>query len=73
MLYKKIHRQFVRQFRVGRRYWHHDIYEITKKPRINCRGTCILVDGGWPVIYIAGSRCSGKIQYKGAFGWIDED
>lgn len=73
MLYKKIHRQFVKQFWVGRRYCiHGDVYEITEKPRINCRGTYIDVNGGWPVIYIAGSRCSGKIQYKGTFGWIDD-
>lgn len=73
MLYKKIHRQFVRQFWVGRRYWYRgEMYEITKKPHIGFCDKCINVDGGWPVIYIAGPRCSGKIQYKGAFVWLED-
>ena len=69
MLYKKIHRQFVRQFRVGRRYWHHDIYEITKKPRIGGRdySRSIVVDGRWLI-----NLGSGRLLFnKDDFEWLD--
>ena len=37
MLYKKYHRQYVREFRVGRRfrYGSGNIFEITSKPQID--------------------------------------
>ena len=73
MLYKKIHRQYIREFWIGRKFiLHGETYEITKKPRIGFCDRCINVNGGWPVIEIAGPHCSGKIKYKGAFVWLDD-
>lgn len=62
MLYKKIHRQFVREFRVGRRfrrrYNAEIIYEVTGKPNINYSEGCICVkcegsiNGRWDLVVI---------------------
>ena len=37
MLYKKIHRQYVKEFRVGRKFRDSfgEVYEITQKPQID--------------------------------------
>lgn len=48
MLYKKIHRQFLREFREGRRFKCEnfgDIYRIISKPYIDSRGwwTCVKI------------------------------
>lgn len=38
MLYKKVHRQYVRQFRIGRKYkFSSYVYEVIEKPYINIR------------------------------------
>ena len=60
MLYKKVHRQFVKEFRVGREFkYSNKIFKITSKPYIDysegyirikkCEGT---VSGGWSLIVI---------------------
>ena len=61
MLYKKIHRQHVREFRVGRRFkWYDgltcrfDVYEVTGKPHIDLRYGCISV----------------KLDITGPYSWI---
>lgn len=36
MLYKKIHRQHLRKWRIGRKFrWYNEVYEITQKPQID--------------------------------------
>ena len=50
MLYKKVHRQFVREFWVGRRFkrrYNAAIYEVTGKPSIDySKGSiCVKCDG----------------------------
>ena len=71
MLYKKIHRQFLREFRVGRKFKYGNsrvVHEVTSKPRIE--GDCIQVEG-WYLIYI-----DGPYKYKGVYRgnnvvWLD--
>lgn len=67
MLYKKIHRQHVRQFWMGRRFeYRGDIYEITKKPRIG-RGQSRVVVDGWFLISLG----SGRLCNRDVFKWLD--
>ena len=43
MLYKKIHRQHFREFKVGRKFrFYGNVYKITEEP--NIKGNCICVD-----------------------------
>ena len=67
MLYKKVHRQYLREFRVGRKLKFRGIdivYEITKEPFIMRVGYQILVErSGCHMMLI--SLLSGMIyQYK---------
>lgn len=46
MLYKKIHRQFLREFRIGRKFKYSrsgDVCEVTGKPLINRDGIVVEV------------------------------
>lgn len=78
MLYKKIHRQYLREFRIGRgyRYENESVYRnrITRKPYINEDYIQIDVDNEY-----FGDRCialialySGKMWYKfKIITWVD--
>lgn len=52
MLYKKIHRQFLREFRVGRKFKYNKVvYEVTEKPHIDPEYIYSVVsDNKWPLI-----------------------
>ena len=43
MLYKKIHRQYLREWRVGREFKYYNIHRVTRKPHIE--GSYIWMDG----------------------------
>ena len=67
MLYKKVHRQYIRQFRVGREYKHDSsnvVCEVIKEPTI---GRVAIWLEGYDLIRIS----SGKIRYKDVFIWLD--
>ena len=68
MLYKKIHRQYVREFRIGRKFKHDSssnvVCEVIKEPIIG--RVAIWIDGMDLISFY-----SGKIRYKDEFKWID--
>ena len=70
MLYKKIHRQYLREFKRGRKFKIRNInckgkvYEVTKEPIIG--RVAIWIDGMDLISFY-----SGKIRYKDEFKWID--
>ena len=70
MLYKKIHRQYIRKFRKGRKYMFpgdNVVREITKKPYIEKHGNCINTDC-WFLI----SFSTGRLLFnKDDFEWLD--
>ena len=71
MLYKKIHRQYVKEFRVGRKYKLYGdddvVCEIAGKPYIDIEGSCINTDC-WFLI----SLSSGRLFFnKDDFEWLD--
>ena len=70
MLYKKVHRQFLRDFRVGRKYKLHGdevVREITKKPYIGKQDNCINTDR-WFLI----SFSTGRLIFnKDDFEWLN--
>ena len=71
MLYKKIHRQFLRECRIGRKYRScssGNVYVVTGKPHID--SDSILADG-WNVITIKGQD-SGRIWNRSIFAWIED-
>lgn len=69
MLYKKTHRQYIREFWVGRKYryrYNHEVRKIIFKPEV-CEyfirvGNCILIDTRGPRL--------GQIQKKD-ITWLD--
>ena len=68
MLYKKFHRQYIRQFRVGRKFkWSpsNKCDVIIREPII--RRATIWVDGMDLIDF-----CSGKLRYKGLFLWLED-
>ena len=77
MLYKKVHRQYLREFREGRKFKDNsNIYEVTRKPYINEDYIQIDVDNGY-----FGDRCiavialySGKMwyKYKSDITWLED-
>lgn len=71
MLYKKIHRQHLREFRKGRKckFLGGDIvYEITTKPHI---GMTSINSDGWCLIPIVGSF-PGQLWYKEKITWCSD-
>lgn len=75
MLYKKIHRQHVRQFRVGRKFrfvdnYNDRVYKITGKPHIPLftkgKRSTIRVDC-WDLIFV----WSGKLWHKDDITWLN--
>ena len=79
MLYKKVHRQYLREFRIGRKYRiGKDEKIVAKKPYIE--GKCIMVfytiDGrrfcsDQILISIGGRQYTGQIWHKDDITWID--
>ena len=70
MLYKKIHRQYLREFRVGRRFeYRGDIYEITRGPFF-LTPRRIWIDRGIGNCMSILSE-SGKMQYK-EIVWLED-
>lgn len=73
MLYKKVHRQHVREFRVGRKYkfFGRGVHEVTGKPYIV--GSCIRVVldrlSHYTLIYMTGEY-SGKLLQAHKITWI---
>ena len=67
MLYKKIHRQYVREWRIGRKFWYHyKVRKVTFKPEV-CEyfirmDNFILIDTCGPRL--------GQIQKKD-ITWLD--
>ena len=66
MLYKKVHRQYLRQFRVGRKFKCYGfVYEITKeKPYIDIKGGSIRIDHWYLILIAITGSGSGQL-------WID--
>ena len=74
MLYKKFHRQFIRQFWKGRKFRFNDggnIYEVTFGPYISWTGN-IVVDisnrDAWRIIRLS----TGKLRYKDNIEWLED-
>ena len=70
MLYKKVHRQHVREFRQGRKYKIYDsniVFVITKKPRIDSFGAIYVQ--GWCLITITGPHLGKMWHYE--ITWLD--
>ena len=76
MLYKKVHRQFVREFQVGRKYRFNDsniVGEISGKPSIDKKeyGYIYILVGSLYLIYMTGPY-SGKMWHKDDYiTWLD--
>ena len=85
MLYKKIHRQYLREFRLCRRFKCEDfgdIYRIISKPYIEARGwwICVevmLVNNGrfdhWSVVALTDCFMShkGELSNKNDMTWLE--
>ena len=87
MLYKKIHRQFLREFRICRRLWFDgDVYRVDRKPYMYPGGgitvnllniTMYLGRGGidhmncWVLICIKGNGRGDIRGWKNKITWID--
>lgn len=78
MLYKKIHRQYVKEFRKGRKYKFFSVWEVIKEPYIdegyikigiNRYGVEDNVDG-WCLIPIVGPY-KGRMWRIDSIEWID--
>ncbi len=71
MLYKKIYRQYLREFRIGRKFkFYGGVFKITEKPRIE--GNYIRVDD-WDLISITGGGYR-QMWFKGdreEITWLD--
>ena len=66
MLYKKIHRQHLREFRIGRKFKNKygSVCEVIKEPTI---GKVAIWLEGYDLIRIP----SGEIRYKDVLRWLD--
>lgn len=72
MLYKKIHRQYLRQWRLGRKFKYggfKTIFKITNKPYIDKNHT-IRIDEKFPLISITGPF-SGSMLSRDWITWLD--
>lgn len=69
MLYKKTHRQYLREFRVGRKlkYIGGGVYRIIEKPHIRIERNYICV-GHWDRI----SLITGQCHYNGTIVWLED-
>lgn len=72
MLYKKVHRQFLREFRIGRRFKYGSfktIYKITNKPYIDQNYSIRIVEN-FPLISMTGPF-SGSMLSRDWITWLD--
>ena len=72
MLYKKVHRQYLRQFRIGRKIkdkYDNRIDEVAGKPYIDYDWHSIWL-GGWCLIPMTG-RYSGILRNKKRITFLD--
>ena len=70
MLYKKIHRQYLREWRLDRKFRFRDnkeVYRVAIKPYID---EGYIKIGGWRLIYMKGPRL-GRLFDKDDFKWLD--
>ena len=72
MLYKKIHRQYLRKWRIGRKFkYNRHVYEVTKKPYIDIERGSIRIDN-WHLILIPITGPSkGALIYIG-IEWVED-
>ncbi len=69
MLYKKIHRQCLKEWRIGRKYkFLGVVYEIIKKPQI---GMTAIKSDGLCLIPMTGSF-PGQLWYKDKITWCSD-
>ena len=69
MLYKKTHRQYLRQWRLGRKFKLHGsyiIHKVIEKPYIRSFEFDICSDG-WILIVLT----TGRIMFGGNIKWLD--
>ena len=75
MLYKKIHRQHLRQFRKGRKFKFkpgNEVYRVSRKPYIIDEDHTIYVDfGDYDFLGII-SMTSRRIRYIGKIIWLED-
>ncbi len=65
MLYKKTHRQYVKEFREGRQFWFkNELFTVITKPGID--RDFIWIDS-WVLIDIT----TGQIKHKNNIEWLD--
>ena len=75
MLYKKVHRQYLRQFKKGRKFkFYKEVYEAISKPFIDYPKICIWCD--WCRLYLImmvdnDVSHSGEIIGKDKITWLD--
>ena len=83
MLYKKVHRQYVRQYRIGRKFkwkfgWLEEVYEVTQKPYIDISKYAIIVylKGGFSGVNMRWYLIHFKGKYLGVIGtgreWLED-
>lgn len=68
MLYKKIHRQYIREFRTGRKYkcmYSGKAYKVAEKPYIKLG--CIWLEG-WRLTQFS----SGRLCNRDGFEWLED-
>ena len=66
MLYKKVHRQYLREWRVGREFKFKDsnVHKVIEKPYIRLFDIC---SDGWLLIVLI----TGRIMCAGNIEWLD--
>ena len=72
MLYKKTHRQYLREWRLDRKFKagnRDKVYRVSIKLKPYITEGFIQI-GGWRLIYMKGPR-SGRLYDKDAFKWLD--
>lgn len=67
MLYKKVHRQFVRQFRKGRKYKFFSVWEVIKEPYID--DNYIKVGSDRNPFYLI-NITSGRLDHCNEITWV---
>jgi len=79
MLYKKIHRQYIREYWIGRRFrFFREVFKVTSKPRISKYNISIEVvcstfpvDRMWELVRLAG-LLKGTTRVKDKVKWLED-
>ena len=73
MLYKKVHRQYLREWRIGRKFKYlGEVYEITKeKPFIDIECGNIRIDHWFLILILIDGEKSGQLWCKDNIEWLD--